>query len=410
MFKAIPLDYWKKPIDFTLLGNWEGELHVPFTRHVRQLSPTIPNTSFSQYSNLPAELRLRVLRSCDKATLFQLMRTSRETRAEAKRLFFSDPGAWYCVDSDWLRSGGHPGQTWRDMNFLACIERLCIEYGWLHDTYHTVGAITRQDTKYIPEDDGIRNFWNIVRSLFPRVKHILLSEHHRRLQDELLPETFKKIAKTCPLNIHISSSLLVMVESTRGRMKRKTWRKSSAINDTQEWTECANNEGQLVNPPYREFRGRVGEFEKGVAMMWEISAQKTAIIMHRMAAIEKFHFEGSPKPFSCPAPDCDAWFEHPKQYTTHAINTRHDKTAELPEPFEPVFAENRERLNRLWERHRGIDNSFREWFGEWDSEQRRDAEKEILYELEHDPLYAQDQTVTEHRILDMIKVHIDSDW
>lgn len=404
MFKAIPLDYWKKPIDFTLLGNFEGELHVPFTRHVRQLSPTMPNASFSQYLNLPAEIRLRVVRSCDKATLFQLMQTSRETRAEAKRLFFSDPGAWYCVDSDWLRSGGQPGHTWRDMNFLACIERLCIEYSWLHETYYTVGAITR-------EEDGIRKFWNIVRSLFPRVKHILLNEHHQRLQDELLPETFKKIAKMCPLDIHISSSLLVMEESPiRGRLKRKTWRRSSAINDTQEWTECANNEGQLVNPPYREFRGHVGEFEKGVAMMMEISDQETTIRLHRMAAIAKFHFEGSPKPFSCPALNCDAWFDHPNEYTTHAIKTRHDKIAEIPEPFKPVFTENRKRLNQLWERHRGIDNSFREWYGKCGSEQRRNAEKEFLYELEHNPLYAQDQTVTEHRILDMIKAHIDRDW
>ncbi|PVI08620.1 hypothetical protein DM02DRAFT_607992 [Periconia macrospinosa] len=392
--KAIPRGYWKKPMDFTLLKNFQGELHVLFTRHVRQLSPTIPNTSFSQYSNLPAEIRLRVVRSCDKATLFQLMHTSRETRAEAKRLFFSDPGAWYCVHSDWLRSGGHPDHTLDDMNFLACIERLCIEDGWLLET---------------PTDDRIRKFWNVVRSLFPRVKHILLSEHNRRLPDEGLPEAYKKIAKMCPLNIHISSSLLVAEESIRGRLKRKTWRRSSAINDTQEWTECADHEGQLVNPPYREFRGRVGEFDKGGAMLKEISDQESAIRMHRMAAIEKFHFEGSPKPFSCPAPDCDAWFEHPEEYTTHAIKTRHDKTAELPEPFKPVFTENRERLNRLWERYRGIDNSFREWYGEWGSEQRRDAEKEVLYELEHDPLYAQDQTVTEHRILEGIRRYIDGD-
>jgi hypothetical protein len=149
------------------------------------------------------------------------MHTSRSLRTDAKKVFFSDPEAWYCVEADWLLEGGHAGHTRRDLDFLACVERLYIEYERLYEaTYCIVGGpmTSRLTMEGVQEDEGIRGFWRTVRGLFPRVKHVCLWEEHARVlpsssSDEhkqlLPPEIFIKVASMCPLDeIHFSITLL----------------------------------------------------------------------------------------------------------------------------------------------------------------------------------------------------------
>ena len=357
------------------------------------------------------------------------MRTSREIRAEAKRLFFSDPGAWYCVGAKWLRDGGHPNHTWRSMDFLAYVERLSIKYVRLdndvrgkfiaikkrgnntldNDTY-TVEAVTSQTTEIVSDNDRIGGFWQTVHRLFPRVKHVVLWEEYVRSPDKQPPESFKKVANMCPLDIHVSFALLYENGSRGDRVERKTWQRSTSRTDTQEWMECANNQGQLVNLPYKKFRGPVGEFGNVKAVLKEELGQNWAIEVHEMAAIEKFHFGDSAKPFGCCVPDCDAWFAFPGDYTTHAINTHHNTYHELPEPFQSLFAENKQRMNCLEESSSRIEKRFREWFGKTGSQQRSVAEKEFIYQLEHDPMYAQDRPILEHPVLKSLYKFINRDF
>lgn len=101
---ATPKGLWRKPLDLRVMtdnARTEGlELCIPFSRHVLQAEPTdLPAIEVPQFSRLPAELQLRTFSMCDSPTLFQLMHTSSTIRCEAKKLFLSDPDAWYTVSA-----------------------------------------------------------------------------------------------------------------------------------------------------------------------------------------------------------------------------------------------------------------------------------------------------------------------
>jgi hypothetical protein len=203
--------------------------------------------------------------------------------------------------------------------------------------------------------------------------------------------------------------------SLNRRMQRKLWRRvnsggSSDTDETSEWELCADHPGPNVIPPYKVFRGPVGLHDDSYARFLDIVKQKKAIRIHRIAAMERHHFYGLKKPFGCSAPDCDAWFEQPEEYTSHAIETKHDKIVRLPEFIESFFAENDKRLERLTEIAGVISHLFSEWWGEYGSEKRVVAQKEYIAQLEHDPLYAQDKPVLAHPHLHAIHRSYDSDY
>lgn len=206
----------------------------------------------------------------------------------------------------------------------------------------------------------------------------------------------------CPSSINISVHLLQGDGSLRRRMKRKLWRltinakgatKTSA---SQEWQLCTDHPATDVIPPPKVYRGPIGIHDDSYMRCLSVAHQRKAIRVHRIAAMERCHFHESHKPFSCPAADCDAFFEQPEAYTSHAIETKHDITAELPEHIELAFAENKERLDQLMQTASELERPFLEWWGKYGSEERRLAEEELIHQLEHDPSYAQNKPVTEH--------------
>lgn len=76
------------------------EVCIPFSRHVQQAGSTnSPVFEMPQFSRLPVERQLRIFSFCDSLTLFRLMHTSSTIRYEAKKLFLSDPDAWYAVSA-----------------------------------------------------------------------------------------------------------------------------------------------------------------------------------------------------------------------------------------------------------------------------------------------------------------------
>lgn len=427
LYRAIADGNWKRPLDFSLHSSHQGELRVPFSRHVRQPSSTTSGGSFEQYAKLPAELQLRILHLCDAATTFQLMHTSRHTRTEAKKLFFADPETWYYVDADWLLKGGYYGHTSYDLDFLACTEQLNVDFGWMHERTWMNEAGSSEWTGTEEEavatafggmDERIQDFWRTVKHRLPRLKHIILSDDHDRWENphelQLPPAIYRKVGQMCPSSIKVSVYLLQGDGSTNRRMQRKLWRRVNKecvtyVNAIQEWDLCTNHPELNVIPPYKIFRGPVGIFDDSYARVSDVAYQKKAIRVYRIAAMERHHFYESHKPFGCSATNCDAWFEQPEEYTSHVIQTKHDKTTKLPEPIEFSFAENDERLERLTKIAHEIERPFLEWWGKYGSEKRSVAEKEFIHQLEHDPLYAQDKPVLEHPQLHAIYRSLDAE-
>ncbi|KAF1976121.1 hypothetical protein BU23DRAFT_552120 [Bimuria novae-zelandiae CBS 107.79] len=342
MVRAIAYGNWEQPID-------ARELRIPFACHIRQPSSTAPpNVSFHLFARLPAELQLRVLRFCDNPTLFQLMQTSDLIRTEATKPFFSDPEAWYCVEGAWLEMGGHPSDGLHDIDFLHYIQRLHVEYGLMSGETWT--------------DENFRNFWR-------RVPHHLVGSSTASWSP---PELYRRVCQLCPPDINVFVSIL----RRDGRLKRTLWRRVTIQED--------DNETQELD--------ELGACQYLWSQSWAITHQKKALRVLRFAAIERYHFYRRHEAFGCPAPNCEAWFERPEEYTTHVISTaarHHDDSYVLPEPYQSLFADGEKRLEQLKQRHREIMEPFLKWWGKFGSEERKVAEKEFLHELEHDPLHVQ---------------------
>lgn len=426
LYRAIAEGNWKRPLDLSLPSTHQGELYIPFSRHIHRLnSTTSEDASFLQYSKLPTELQLQVLHWCDEPALFQLMHTSRWMRTEAKKLFFSHPETWYCLDAAWLLEGGHPGHTNYDMDFLACIERINLDFGWMNEkTWMNEkgwGDWMGTEEEAVAQEFGgmnerMQDFWRTVQHRLPSVKHIILGDDHDRWegQNDQLPNIYKKVGEMCPPSIKVSVYLVEGDGSINHRMKRNLWRLATIKGDTytnatQEWEMCSNHHRLDTVPPYKDLRGPVGTHQYYRIRIHGVMSQQRAIRVHRIAAMEKYHFYGRHEPFSCSVPDCDAWFEQPEEYTSHAIETKHDKNDDVPETFKGLFTENEKRLDRLMKIAQEIDKPFFEWWGEYGSEKRSVAEKEYIHQLEHDPLYAQDKPVLEHRLLLAIYRSVDAD-
>jgi hypothetical protein len=92
-------------------------------------------------------------------------------RVEARKLFFSDPRVWYLVHADWLLKGGHPAYTKLDLDMLACVEQLNLDFSSMRErTWMTPQGsgtwIGTEDeavaTGYGGMDEQIRIFWGSI--------------------------------------------------------------------------------------------------------------------------------------------------------------------------------------------------------------------------------------------------------
>ncbi|KAJ4987899.1 hypothetical protein SVAN01_06629 [Stagonosporopsis vannaccii] len=316
------------------------------------------------------------------------MHSSQHTRIEAKKLFFSDPQAWYHVDAHWLLRGGYPAHSKYDLDFLACVEHLDVDFDWMYEGTWMAQEGSREWGGTEAEavamafggmDELIQDFWRTVSCRLPKLKHIILCDDKDRSE--------------APDDIQVPPLMYRKTENEEELWQRVNDKRST---NTITWQLCIDHPKPDVLPPYKVWRGPVGMHEDSYARFCDVAYQRKAIRVHRIPAMERSHFYGLHKPFICPAADCDALFEQPEEYTSHAIETKHDLIVQLPEYIESAFAENNKRFDRLAEIARDLERPFLEWWGNYGSEKRRVAEKELMYQLEHDPLYEQDRPVAEH--------------
>jgi hypothetical protein len=278
-YRAIAEGNWKKPLNLSLHSTHDGEIRVPFTHHVRQPNAP-PSASFPQFTLLPLELQLRVLNWCEKSTLLQLMHTSRFIRAEANKLFFSDPEAIYWIDAEWLLQGGYPGDTLYDLNFMLHVEHLYIDFfwmtekNWMNPADWDVYSGTEEEAvvgAYGGMDENVRKFWSTVQHRFPRLKHVTLGDDHDRSSlretSRVPPIVYRKVGEMCPVGIEVSVALFQGGDrSTNRRMRGRLWRLVTFQADTNtdtkaQWEECSSWYEPLIVMPYKILRGPVGKFQ-----------------------------------------------------------------------------------------------------------------------------------------------------
>lgn len=107
--------------------------------------------------------------------------------------------------------------------------------------------------------------------------------------------------------------------------------------------------------------------------------------------METYYIENSCPSFLCPSPQCQQQFKVPREWLLHAIDVCHNISDLVPpgEQLQTWFAQHNARLARMEQQDETTLNSMRALCGEQGSQQRREAEDAFLYQLEHDPLYAQ---------------------
>jgi hypothetical protein len=425
--RSIAAKNWEQPLDVTLPVSSYGEIRVPFSRHVRQSKPSTFDWSFPHYSRLPAELQLRVLQCCDKPTLFQLMHTSRDIRNDSSKLFFSDPETWYRTGGDWLIQNGIPGGTISDIEFLARVERLYIDFGWMtQDTW--AKQQDNEEETLVESHENMWRFWESLKRRCPQVTHVVLGDAKDRGNNLLPTIEYKNLAQLGPPNIEICISLPKGDGNFAHRLERKIWRRvrlgGASNTATFQWKECSDFLEPSVNAPIKSYCGPVGEYYQAIMLGAEWGAQKDAVRVHKIAAVEKYHLKApldpagsethrdgqqlisSFRPFECLASDCDAWFERPGEYTTHAIESGHDEYHDIPESFKDVFAVNEERLNRLRDVHVKRWRAVCDWWGQHGSEKQEVAKREYIHQLRNDPLWMDNGPDDDEQVLNYVEVSV----
>jgi hypothetical protein len=316
--------------------NWDlhmtidGEGRIPFHLYITY-EDAPPCTSsqaalLSRFSQLSAELQLRVLDFCSAPTLYQMMHTSM-LRIEAAKRFWSEPDTYYLVEAHWLFRGGHPGYTCYDLSFMAYVQNVEIEYD-LHSDDQM--APIRDDGLELDYDKA-REFWRTFRMRFPCAKRVVVNKNWESLSilfqnDEPIACSLKVLIETCPIDLEISAFVLVEVssggEKRTARPVAKNWhRVLYRLADDGEWRKVTTSgfERKTVLMPLKRFYGPVGEFQGLWHEQERIRSQQRGLGAVAIEALDRHYFgKENPESFHCPAFGCDVYFEKAGQWTQHA--------------------------------------------------------------------------------------------
>lgn len=217
------------PVNWNIHLSPEGAERIAFDRHIQRPEAKSSLTALSsettsrpesrppsdsqrpfRLQKLPAELQLRILNFCsdERATVIRLLHISSLFRAEASKIFFSDPYTYYSVDAAWLLTGGHAGHTAYSMSFLPLVQNIEVDYGVDADT-----LISRRGGDWwFPQvrDGASEMFWKVLKEKFKNVKRVVLyqtSARHSMYEGNMSP-WLKRLVETCPLKLMRLSSRL----------------------------------------------------------------------------------------------------------------------------------------------------------------------------------------------------------
>ncbi|ORY03952.1 hypothetical protein BCR34DRAFT_573131 [Clohesyomyces aquaticus] len=373
MFEIDTRRPWREQLNWDLYANSDFKPITPFHLYVRPEGPASVRLSptFSQFLRLPLELQHAIVKSCDSPTLFQLMHVSSSIRNEARKLFWSNPEAWYLVDSEWLFEGGFPGPTLHDPDFISCTKYVEVEV-------YLTSSLEPWSEERVPK------FWETFQKCLPSVTHVVLSciRFGNKLSD-----LHRAIVQQCPAKITASVSLLHDDES-RPQLERSLWRYGSKGWELISliWTHKC-----IFGSP-KVFRGPVGLFQDMLYNSRLSRYRKMGLWVVRVQALEKHHFHGRSEPFKCPRTRCRVRFEHPGEWPLHAMKSRtHYRVSEASMPDEGLEAEY-EKQDRIscdaWNSKPQVHLALQYGWGVKGSEDWSSVTEAFLNQIENDLLYA----------------------
>ncbi|CAO2651718.1 Nn.00g000010.m01.CDS01, partial [Neocucurbitaria sp. VM-36] len=257
----VPKVQWKKPLNWNQLVTSGGEACIPFAAYVQPETTHLVPVTFPQFSRLPAELQLRILRFCSYATLFQLMHVCSTTRHEAQKLFWDNPDAWYHVSGEWLLAGGFAGHTYDAIDILANVRQVELGFDSMQSfTYDWVdgnSAIAPESPSWTL-DERIYEIWELLQANCPRLARVVVSESLPRKTTEPLPESLARIVDMSPTGISVfGASYLRRTIPSGFAYQRCLWQPIQPNDDAaKEWVlaDLDWTRDSVLLPP-KEFRG-----------------------------------------------------------------------------------------------------------------------------------------------------------
>jgi len=392
----------------------QGDPLIPFATYIHHESPStqsLPNSEiFNRFTDFPSEIQTAIFRSCDAPTLFQLMRTCSNIRAEAQKLFWSHPTTWYYVEPDWLNfEYGYPGSEPHCREFASCVQQVEVAFirldycfqksEWPHPNPATLSSRNRvrAEREALDIKDQARLFWDAFQSNFPAATQVVLSESCHRKLPFSFPKEFVSVVRACPQGISIRVSTLE-VDDPRRELTRTLYRVGRGENASLELVQRGWSRDRIRLPP-KKFTGYVGACQRILWRRQILNNRSWAIRKMRLTVYEHFHFSRLENiPLSCPNPDCDEVFTQEGEWLVHANRTRHDMVNvgshsahhlcnAIPAEVEAPLLEIENECERQI-----LDNNS-EWvefckqWGEPGTDKRRAFEEAFLAQLEHDPLY-----------------------
>lgn len=212
------------PLNWNLYATHWGETHIPFHDYVRPKQTCQLEVPFAQFTQLPRELQLRILRFCNSATLFQLMHVSSATRDEARKLFWANPGSRYVIRGRWLLAGGFSGDTLDDVGALAFIKHVEVDFDaeglplyniWDDDTPQWARRLTADVAERLADA-----FWQTFTGHLPCATNVILKKFQITGDTdagEVAPAGLIVLAERCPVGIHASASCIETLIKSRAR-------------------------------------------------------------------------------------------------------------------------------------------------------------------------------------------------
>lgn len=101
------------------------------------------------------------------------MRVSSCIRAEASKLFWAYPGAFFVVEAAWLLGGGHPSYTNSNLEFLASVQNVQVNY-W-GGTDDMICPLRNEIVEI--RQDRIADFWKMFTQRRPRAKRVVVNQY-----------------------------------------------------------------------------------------------------------------------------------------------------------------------------------------------------------------------------------------
>ncbi|KAH8729035.1 hypothetical protein GQ44DRAFT_502887 [Phaeosphaeriaceae sp. PMI808] len=392
----IPKSLYKTSLDWGLHAGFYGDTYLPFAQHVRLAPTSSLSLDFSLFSKLPLEIQLYIFSFCDTATLFWLMQVSSTIRKEAQKRFWSDTSTWYAVKATWLLAGGYAGHTHNNISSLGYMRQIIINFGGiqpLHDHIWADGLRVVEPLTEMDKTHRILNFWRVTQRAFPSATHVVLSELDAWEPGASKPEDLRRIAKACPQNLTMYTARLEYEGVSSECLRRHLWQLIRNNNTTHSWELLTQSwDPYCVFPPHKLFNGPVGCYSRYQYMEWCSRNQQRARYILVLQAIEAYYSQNKGLSFNCPVPGCQNLFSCAKKWTAHAIQAKHSTDIVLPsQELEAWFAQHDKKLEELKEQCASLFQAMQIAWGHDGSQQRRDATKEFLQQLQQDPLYTHEQ-------------------